>query len=183
MRDNAQTVLNADTQRNTVLSIHMYAVFNTAASITDYLNRFQTNGWPLVIGEFGWQFNAGEVDHDTILAEAQCPRPRLPRLVLERQHRPDPGHGDRASTPAQLTTWGQRIFNGANGIRATAREATHLQRRDQPADQPPPSAPPAQQPVGPAGQPAAERQPRRRHRRGCTADVLDRRPVAGRLPG
>ena len=72
MRDNAQTVLDADTQRNTVLSIHMYAVFNTAASIIDYLNRFQTNGWPLVIGEFGWQFNSGEVDHETILAEAQA---------------------------------------------------------------------------------------------------------------
>jgi mannan endo-1,4-beta-mannosidase len=35
MRDNAQTILNADTQHNTVLSIHMYAVFTTAASITD----------------------------------------------------------------------------------------------------------------------------------------------------
>src|SRR3954451_10591400 len=31
MRDNAQTVLDADTQHNTVLSIHMYAVFNTAS--------------------------------------------------------------------------------------------------------------------------------------------------------
>jgi len=49
MRDNAQTVLNADTQRNTVLSIHMYDVFSTPASITDYLNRFQSAGWPLVI--------------------------------------------------------------------------------------------------------------------------------------
>jgi len=53
MRDNAQTVLNADTRHNTVLSIHMYDVFNTAASITDYLNRFHTNGWPLVIGSSG----------------------------------------------------------------------------------------------------------------------------------
>jgi mannan endo-1,4-beta-mannosidase len=26
--------------------------------------------------------------------------------------------------PSQLTTWGQRIFNGANGIKATAKEAT-----------------------------------------------------------
>ena len=26
--------------------------------------------------------------------------------------------------PTQLTTWGQRIFNGANGIKATAKEAT-----------------------------------------------------------
>ena len=57
MRDNAQTVLDADTQHNTVLSIHMYGVFNTAAAITDYLERVpDATGWPLVIGEFGWQF-------------------------------------------------------------------------------------------------------------------------------
>src|SRR4029453_15393462 len=75
MRDNAQTILDSDTKKNTVLSIHMYAVYNTAASIIDYLNRFQTNGWPLVIGEFGWKFNTGEVDHETILAEANAPGP------------------------------------------------------------------------------------------------------------
>src|SRR6185369_4738761 len=34
MRDNAATVLNADTKRNTVLSIHMYDVFNTSTAIT-----------------------------------------------------------------------------------------------------------------------------------------------------
>jgi mannan endo-1,4-beta-mannosidase len=123
MRDNAQTVLNADSQRNTVLSIHMYAVFNTAASIIDYLNRFQTNGWPLVIGEFGWQFNSGEVDHETILSEAQARG--LGYLGWSWSGNSDPIL-DMATSfdPNQLTSWGQRIFNGANGIRATAKEAT-----------------------------------------------------------
>jgi len=123
MRDNAQTVLNADSQRNTVLSIHMYAVFNTAASITDYLNRFQSNGWPLVIGEFGWRFNSGEVDHDTILAEAQSRG--LGYLGWSWSGNTDPILDMATSFNAsQLTTWGQRIFNGTNGIKATAREAT-----------------------------------------------------------
>jgi mannan endo-1,4-beta-mannosidase len=123
MRDNAQTILNADSQRNTVLSIHMYAVFNTAASIVDYLDRFQANGWPLVIGEFGWRFNTGEVDHDTILSEAQARG--LGYLAWSWSGNTDPIL-DMATNfdPAQLTTWGERIFNGANGIRATAREAT-----------------------------------------------------------
>jgi len=123
MRDNAQTILNADSQRNTVLSIHMYAVFNTAASIVDYLNRFQTNGWPLVIGEFGWRFNPNEVDHETILSESVARG--LGYLGWSWSGNNDPildmATGFNAS---QLTTWGQRIFNGANGIRATAREAT-----------------------------------------------------------
>jgi len=123
MRDNAQTILNADSQRNTVLSIHMYAVFNTAASITDYLNRFQTNGWPLVVGEFGWRFNSGEVDHDTILAEAQARG--IGYLGWSWSGNSDPIL-DMATNfdPARLTTWGERIFNGTNGIKATAREAT-----------------------------------------------------------
>ncbi|GIH04897.1 hypothetical protein Rhe02_29640 [Rhizocola hellebori] len=123
MRDNAQTILNADTRRNTVLSIHMYAVFNTAASITDYLNRFQTAGWPLVIGEFGWRFNTGEVDHETILSEAQARG--LGYLGWSWSGNTDPILDMATSfNPSQLTTWGQRIFNGTNGIRATAREAS-----------------------------------------------------------
>ena len=34
--------------------------------------------------------------------------------------------------PSQLTTWGQRIFNGTNGIKATAREATIFSGQPQP---------------------------------------------------
>ena len=74
-------------------------VFNTAAAITDYLNRFQTNGWPLVIGEFGWQVQRQRGRPRDDAGRGAGPRPGLPRLVLERQHRPDPGHGDRTSTP------------------------------------------------------------------------------------
>ncbi|MDX3108506.1 cellulase family glycosylhydrolase, partial [Nonomuraea angiospora] len=123
MRDNAQTILDADTRHNTVLSIHMYAVFNTAAGIVDYLNRFQANGWPLVIGEFGWRFSSSEVDHETILAEAQSRG--LGYLGWSWSGNTDPIL-DMATgfDPNQLTTWGQRIFNGANGIKATAKEAT-----------------------------------------------------------
>ncbi|MFY1595780.1 cellulase family glycosylhydrolase [Micromonospora sp. WMMD737] len=123
MRDNAQAILDADSRHNTVLSIHMYAVFNTAAAITNYLDRFEDNGWPLVIGEFGWRFNANEVDHETILAESQARG--LGYLGWSWSGNTDPVL-DMATSfdPARLTTWGERIFNGANGIRATAREAT-----------------------------------------------------------
>ena len=123
MRDNAQTVLNADSQRNTVLSIHMYGVFNTAASITDYLNRFRSNGWPLVIGEFGWKISSSDVDHETILAEAEARG--LGYLGWSWSGNTDPILDMATSfNPNQLTPWGQRIFNGVNGIKATAREAT-----------------------------------------------------------
>jgi mannan endo-1,4-beta-mannosidase len=123
MRDNAQTVLNADSQHNTVLSIHMYDVFNTAAAIVDYLNRFQTNGWPLVIGEFGWQRSPSNVDHETVLSEAVSRN--LGYLGWSWAGNNDP-YLDMATNfdPNQLSTWGQRIFNGTNGIKATAKQAT-----------------------------------------------------------
>ncbi len=40
MRDNAASVFAADPDANTVFSIHMYGVFDTAVEISDYLNRF-----------------------------------------------------------------------------------------------------------------------------------------------
>ena len=123
MRDNAQTVLNADSQHNTVLSIHMYDVFNTTAAITDYLNRFQTNGWPLVIGEFGWRANSNNVDDQTVLAEAVSRG--LGYLGWSWAGNNDPILDMTVNfDPSQLTTWGQRIFNGPNGVKATAKQAT-----------------------------------------------------------
>ncbi|MGC9666003.1 cellulase family glycosylhydrolase [Planosporangium sp. 12N6] len=123
MRDNAQTILDADSQRNTVLSIHMYSVYNTASKVTDYLNYFQSKGWPLVIGEFGWQFSSGEVDHETILSEAVSRG--IGYLGWSWSGNSDPILDMTVNfDPKQLTTWGQRIVNGANGIKATAKEAT-----------------------------------------------------------
>jgi mannan endo-1,4-beta-mannosidase len=123
MRDNAQTVLNADAQHNTVLSIHMYDVFSTPASITDYLNRFQASGWPLVIGEFGWQRSPSNVNHEAVLSEAVSRN--LGYLGWSWAGNTDPYLDMTVNfDPNQLTSWGQRIFNGANGIKATAKEAT-----------------------------------------------------------
>jgi mannan endo-1,4-beta-mannosidase len=123
MRDNAQAILDADSQGNTVLSIHMYSVFNTAASIVDYLDRFEANGWPVVVGEFGWRFNANEVDHETILSEAVARD--MGYLAWSWSGNSDPILDMTVNfDPTQLTTWGDIIFNGPNGIGATAREAT-----------------------------------------------------------
>ena len=71
MRDNAATVFAADPLKNTVFSIHMYGVFDTAAEINDYLNRFVTAKLPIVVGEFGFNHSDGNPDEDTIMATAQ----------------------------------------------------------------------------------------------------------------
>jgi mannan endo-1,4-beta-mannosidase len=163
MRDNAQTVLDADTSHNTVLSIHMYDVFSTASSITAYLDHFKNKGWPLVIGEFGWKQSSNNVDHETILAESQARG--LGYLGWSWSGNTDP-YLDMAIgfDPANLSTWGQRIFNGANGIKATAKEATIFggtvsnPPSSAPASsRPPSSAPPSSRP--PSSPPASSRPP------------------------
>jgi len=141
MRADAQTVLDADSHGNTVLSIHMYAVYSNASSIVSYLDDFEANGWPLVIGEFGWQFNSGEVDHDTILAEAQARG--LGYLGWSWSGDTDPILDMVLNfDPNQMTTWGERIFNGPDGISSTSQEASIF------GGTPPPTAPPTTAPPG-----------------------------------
>jgi mannan endo-1,4-beta-mannosidase len=125
MRDNAEQVAAADPDRNTVFSIHMYGVFDTAAEIEDYLNRFVSRKLPIVVGEFGDAHSDGNPDEDAIMATAR-------RLGLGYLGWSWSGNGggveylDMATgfDASRLTPWGQRIFNGTDGIRQTAREAT-----------------------------------------------------------
>jgi mannan endo-1,4-beta-mannosidase len=140
MRDNAPSVFAADPDRNTVFSIHMYGVFDTAAEINDYLGRFVSAGLPIVVGEFGHDHSDGNPDEDTIFATAQ-------RLGLGYLAWSWSGNGGgveyldmvTAFNAAQLTSWGQRAVNGANGIRATSREASVF--GGGPVDTTPPSTP------------------------------------------
>jgi mannan endo-1,4-beta-mannosidase len=123
MRDTGQTVLDADTQHNTILSIHMYSVFSTAASITSYLDAIGAKGWPLVIGEFGWQFDSGQVDDTTLMAAAVARG--IGYLGWSWAGNTDPILDMTNNFDAtQLTTWGRRIVNGPDGLKATAHQAT-----------------------------------------------------------
>jgi mannan endo-1,4-beta-mannosidase len=116
---NAMAVWNADPMRNTVFSIHMYSVYAQAATITAYFDAFAQMGLPLIVGEFGFQ----DVDEDTIMAEAQARN--IGWLAWSYSGNTDPALDQTvAFDPAQLTTWGQRVFNGTNGVKATARCAT-----------------------------------------------------------
>ncbi|AGZ42057.1 putative glycosyl hydrolase [Actinoplanes friuliensis DSM 7358] len=143
MRDNAASVFAADPQRNTIFSIHMYGVFDTAAEITDYLGRFRTAGLPIVVGEFGHNHSDGNPDEDTILATAQAQG--IGYLGWSWS-----GNGGGVEyldlvtnfNAAALTSWGERLFNGANGIKATSREASVYGGTTPPTDPTSPSTPP-----------------------------------------
>ncbi|NUS16913.1 MAG: cellulase family glycosylhydrolase [Streptomyces sp.] len=124
MRANAQAVYDADTTGNLLFSIHMYSVYDTAQEVTDYLNAFVSAELPIVIGEFGGPADQyGDPDEDTMMADAQ--QLKLGYLAWSWSGNTDPSL-DLAINfdPKNLSAWGQRIFNGVNGIAQTAKEAT-----------------------------------------------------------
>jgi mannan endo-1,4-beta-mannosidase len=141
MRDTAQTVFDSDPARNILFSVHMYGSFDTPDKVDAYLGSFQSQGLPLVVGELGYNgpgavpvqalpgitaLDPGNPDMDTVMAQAASrgigylgwawngnysgPVPYLDQVVDFDVNQP---------TPA-----GQRLFFGANGIRATAVQAT-----------------------------------------------------------
>ena len=125
MRNNATTVFNADSERNTVFSVHMYESYGNSAAVQSYLQEFRNRNLPLVVGEFGADHKGAHVDEDAIMAASQ-------------QH--GFGYlgwswsGNNAETRSldivnnfnvnSLTSWGNRLINGANGIRQTSQLAT-----------------------------------------------------------
>ncbi|MFE9173856.1 cellulase family glycosylhydrolase [Streptomyces kebangsaanensis] len=123
MRANARTVYDADTTGNLIFSIHMYSVFDTAQKVTDYLNAFVAARLPILIGEFGGPADQwGDPDEDAMMATAE--RLGLGYLAWSWSGNTDPIL-DLATgfDPARLSSWGRRVFHGANGIAQTSREA------------------------------------------------------------
>ncbi|MFE0805771.1 cellulase family glycosylhydrolase [Streptomyces sp. NPDC058812] len=124
MRANAQSVYDADPTGNLIFSIHMYSVYDTAEEITDYLNAFVDAGLPILIGEFGGPADQwGDPDEDTMMATAE--QLSLGYLAWSWSGNTDPVL-DLALDfdPSRLSSWGERIFHGANGIARTSKEAT-----------------------------------------------------------
>ncbi|MFJ5778983.1 cellulase family glycosylhydrolase [Streptomyces sp. NPDC093094] len=124
MKDNAPEVFAADPDRNTVFSVHMYGVYDTAAEVEAYLSSFVARELPVVVGEFGFDHGDGDPDEDAVMATAQD-------LDLGYLGWSWSGNGggveylDLATEfdAGRLTTWGERLFNGPDGISSTSREA------------------------------------------------------------
>ncbi|GAA2953477.1 cellulase family glycosylhydrolase [Kitasatospora cinereorecta] len=140
MRANAQAVYDADTTGNLIFSIHMYSVYNTAAKVTEYLNSFVDAGLPLLIGEFGGPADQwGDPDEDTMMAVAE--QLGLGYLAWSWSGNTDPVLNLTIDfDPSRLSSWGERVFHGVNGIAQTSREATVYGGGD-PGDTEAPTAP------------------------------------------
>lgn len=154
MRDSAAQIYAADPLGDTVFSVHMYGVYAQGSTVTAYLEAFRSKNLPLVVGEFGDYHSDGDVDEDTILAETD-------RLDIGYLGWSWSGNGggveylDLATgfDKDALSPWGERLFNGPDGIRATSTTAsifggTTPDPEPTPTPTDPPTDPPTEPPAG-----------------------------------
>ncbi|NYH55471.1 mannan endo-1,4-beta-mannosidase [Nocardiopsis arvandica] len=152
MRDNAQSVFDSDPHANTMFSVHMYGVYEQESTIVSYMEHFADAGLPLLVGEFGHDHSDGNPDEDAIMAHAE-------RLGLGYIGWSWSGNGSPVEyldmvegfDADRLTPWGERIFNGPDGIASTAVEAPVYGGGGEPTDPPTedPTDPPTEDPTDP----------------------------------
>ena len=121
MRDNAQSIYDADPDGNTILSIHMYGVFDTAAEIQDYIDTIRGMGLPLLVGEFGHNHSDGNPDEDTIMSYTN-------QMGIGWIAWSWSGNSDDVSYLDMVndfdvnsrTSWGDRVISGTNGLSSSS---------------------------------------------------------------
>jgi len=125
MRNNAASVFASDTAANTILSVHMYGVYDTAAEVESYISTFVKAGLPLVIGEFGHNHSDGNPDEDAIMAQAQANGIGYMGWSWS-GNSGGVEYLDMVTkfNPKEQTTWGKRIITGANGLQQTSKQCS-----------------------------------------------------------
>ncbi|MBN1117093.1 MAG: cellulase family glycosylhydrolase [Bacteroidales bacterium] len=126
-----QQLIQYDTLKNILLDVHMYGSWNEADSVKSKIEQVYSLNLPLIIGEFGYNFNDGQnnlgckVNH---------------KVVMEIGDKYGYGYlpwswtGNNEENAwldlveyndwKTLTWWGSEVFEGENGISATAIKAS-----------------------------------------------------------
>ena len=124
-------LIEADPMQNILFSVHMYGSWNSAEKIRNDLSEAKAKQIPLIVGEFGYNYNDGnnnlncKVDHAEILAT--CKRLNMGYLAWswtgnnEENNWLDLAEYNDWKT---LSTWGREVFNAPNGIVQTAKKAS-----------------------------------------------------------
>lgn len=119
-------VFNADSQANTVFSIHMYEYAGgNANTVRTNIDNALGIGVPVVIGEFGGQHTNGDVDEATIMS--YCTQKGVGYLGWSwKGNSSDLAYLDIANdwSGSSLTSWGNTLINGSSGIKATSKTCT-----------------------------------------------------------
>ena len=137
MRTNAEYLQAQDPLKNLIFSVHMYEAYNEPAVIRNYLNSYIDRNLPIIIGEFSpvrrnrpnetrSPYLSKEVDEDAIMQISQ----ELGVGYLGWTWSGAPTNFTDLNivtdfNPGQVTSWGNKFIHSENGVKATAKLATH----------------------------------------------------------
>lgn len=123
IKNYGKSVFNADTNKNTVFSIHMYEYAGGSAStVKTNIDNALGIGVPVVIGEFASEHTNGDVDEATIMS--YCTSKNVGYIGWSwKGNNSELAYLDIANSwdGSSLTTWGNTLINGSNGIKATSK--------------------------------------------------------------
>ncbi len=123
IHDYGKDVLNADTLKNIIFSIHMYGTAGKdAATIKSNIDGVINQGLALCIGEFGWNHSDGDVDEASIMS--YCKEKNVGWMAWSWK-----GNGGGVEyldlsndwPGMNLSDWGKTVVEGSNGLKQTSK--------------------------------------------------------------
>ncbi|WP_169084846.1 cellulase family glycosylhydrolase [Paenibacillus sp. PL91] len=123
-------LLSHDPDHNVMFSIHMYGSWNDSARIGSELQAIKDLGLAVMIGEFGYNYNNGnnnlgsQVNAQEVMNQSQA---KGIGYMAWSWTGNDSGNAwlDMTTSDWQtLTSWGNLVINGTNGIAATSAKAS-----------------------------------------------------------
>ena len=124
--DHGKAVLEADSNKNTMFSVHMYEYAGgNAAMVKENIDNVLNQNLCLTIGEFGPKHTDGDVDEDTIMS--YCQQKGAGWLAWSWYgNNYDLDYLDLVygMDGSKLTDFGERVINGSNGTKETSKLCT-----------------------------------------------------------
>ncbi|MCW3806364.1 cellulase family glycosylhydrolase [Plebeiibacterium marinum] len=126
-----QDLIDSDAEHNLLFSIHMYGSWNDEAKIRDDLSNLNQMSVPVIVGEFGYNYNSGDnnlnckVNHNQIIQT--CNNLGMGYLAWSWT-----GNNEENNWLDMvlfqdwetLTWWGEELLNSDNGIKASSKIAS-----------------------------------------------------------
>jgi mannan endo-1,4-beta-mannosidase len=124
-------LLQADPLHNLLFSVHMYGSWNDPMKIENELQRAHDDSIPLIVGEFGYNFDKGNnnlhcmVDHTAILRTCNTLNYGYLAWSWTGNNKENAwlNLAEKRNWKT-LTWWGRQVFEGENGIQKTAKRAS-----------------------------------------------------------
>lgn len=137
IKEYGKSVFDTDKEKNTMFSIHMYEYAGGSASVVKQnIDNSLNIGVPVVIGEFAAEHTNGDVDEATIMN--YCTQKNVGYLGWSwKGNNQDLASLDiaREWNGSSLTSWGNTLINGTNGIKNTSIPCSVFNKNAQPGGQ------------------------------------------------